>query len=150
MNDTDTALLRAELTQDPAGLGYAPLVAAGDDVAVADALNAVRQGIQVPCLVERHRVKTLLYGTGEMLGIKSGTSGEARLAAMYLDDPDYQNVDLGLPVVQGLLSALLSGGVLSQGTVDTIQVMGQRPGSRAEQLGLEPVTHLDVARALRG
>jgi len=141
--------LRAEITTDPAGLGYAALVAADADASIVAAVNAVREGILVDQLVPRHAVKTLLYGTGEMLAIKMAQEPSGRLAAMYLDDPDYENVDLTLPVVQGLLASLLGAGLLSQGTVDAIQSMGKRPGSRAEQIGLGVVSCEDVSRAVR-
>ncbi len=40
--------LRTEITTDPAGLGYGPLLAAGQDWALADVLNFVRDGT-TPC-----------------------------------------------------------------------------------------------------
>lgn len=43
-----TAALRTEITTDPRGYGYAPFVASGNDQAVADRLNAVRDGTNPP------------------------------------------------------------------------------------------------------
>ncbi|KAF0234072.1 MAG: hypothetical protein FD177_984 [Desulfovibrionaceae bacterium] len=143
-------ILRTELTTDPLGLGYAAHIASGADSALADMLNEVRESIQIDRLVERSTIKTLFFGTGEMLALKAATSPEAQSAVMYLSDPDYVHVDLTLPVVQGMMAALLLQGVLSQNTVDAIQAMGKRGGSRAEQLGLGAVSHEQIAKALRG
>lgn len=43
-----TAALRTEITTDPRGYGFAPLVTTGNDQAVADKLNAVRDGTNPP------------------------------------------------------------------------------------------------------
>lgn len=147
--DTMNDILQTELVTDPLGFGYAPHIASGADAVLADMLNAVRDDIMIDRLVERSSVKTLLYSAGEMLALKEATSPEAHSAMMYLSDPDYVHVDLTMPVVQGMMAALLTQGVLSQSTVDAIQAMGKRPGSRGEQLGLGHVFVTDVARAVR-
>lgn len=139
--------LKDELTNDPLGLGYAPLVASQDYNGLAEMLNIPRLEIKVSQMVPRHQVKTLLLGTGEILAIKASENAYAQSTMFYLNDSDYQNVDLTLPVVQGMLAALLSENLLTQDTVDAIQAMGLRPASRAEQLGLR-VTDSDIANAL--
>lgn len=144
----DTTILSQELASDPKGFGYAAHVAAGDDQILADMLNAVYEDILIPQLVPLYEVKMLLLESGEYLPLTAATSAEARPAVELLGDQRFENVDLTIAAVQTMFSALVTQSLISSDTHDSIVKLGYHAGSRAEQLGLGSVSHMDVAKAL--
>lgn len=143
------AILRAEIVNDPAGMGYAVHANAYADSLVADLVNlpqgeAVLGLCDIPTLqAELHK---LMHATGLPVWVlirKTAVSDQVpvELAAccqMVLDvaAAKYQNVDLSLPAVQAVLTGLVAGGVLTAEQKVQVESLGRRQRSRAEVLGL--------------
>lgn len=135
------AALRTELLTDPAGLGYAPLIAGGADQSLADVLNAPRAGVVaqvfdvatsdvVNCIVPSE-YNALTAAARDYLALLCGTE---RISIV----PGGQ--------VRAGLKALFPA---ASGTRANLVALLDRPGSRADYLGLPGVTADHVAVALR-
>lgn len=146
--------LKAELLSDPNAYGYAPLIAAGNDVGLAALLNEVRAGITI------RRRDIAPQELLEAIDVRDFTMPAAivtpTLAASWLES--------ALQIQSGALRLLTDAGVATrvkgnldrllgntQGTQDRLNALAVRTGSRAEQLfGTDTrVTHQDIATALR-
>lgn len=126
-----------------------PDYAALDDQAAADTLNAQTQKLS---LVPRWRVKKHLYECGAWGAMRLAvtTVEDQNLKALlltafdYLNDPEFENLDLDLSAVSLMLSALTSAGLLTQNDRDAIEAM--RP---TVPLFVETITAGMVAEARR-
>lgn len=154
-----SAQLLAELQTDPAGLGYAPLIVAGQDWALADVLNWVRDGT-TPCpvnniigaaiTVRRNDVSSsdLVsaidvndFRTNLNLLTMAWLTGVFSVGRVQLLNPDGTDT----PVMANLRKLLNTGAA----SLTRLQQVASRFGSRAEQLfgpGAR-VTIDDIARA---
>ena len=133
--------LRAELTTDPQSLGYAALIAAGADAALADALNLVRAGIRV------FRNDILAW---EILAATVKADWDALAAGdkqLYLAMVSAGRLDATSASLRQMLGALFPA---ASPTRANLAAVGQRQGSRAEQLFGAAVSVAQVATALRG
>ena len=142
------AVLETELTTDPNGYGYAPLVAAGADAVLADMLNEVRPSITVRRIdvspnevLEAIDVRDFVANpnAGWVAWFESVT--QLRTMRLLLDDGSNTRV-------RSNLNRLLGD---TNGSMTRVQTISQRTGSRAEQL-FGPGTvlaHGDISRALR-
>lgn len=147
--------LYAEITTGPLAATLASFVAAGNDAAIADALN----------------VKTSAMGLKTRLitarGILSEYPGGPVAAAAVLDKLEAaapaipalrwamgfiksEGLDIGHSATHGMLDQLVTGGVITATEAANLKVLGQVPMSRAEIALGHAVTHIDVALALRG
>ena len=137
----DFVALKAELTTDPAGLGYAPHITLGSDHRVADLLNLPRATIQVARgLIPSHEIVNAI----DWADVAVGVSLEPLKAILSAGQVDTGNVR-----VRAAFQALFPVG---SGTRSRIVALATRNGSRVEQLfGVtQSVVHADVAWALRG
>lgn len=135
------AALNSEIINDPAAIGYATPRQAGDDVGVANLINAVQGTITV----FRNNV-----GPTEVLG-NTTVSGYSALTAAQ---QGYYNDIVGLPFIDAtnatLRTNLATMFPAGSPTRTALLAVAQRNGSRAEQLwgtGFV-VTPLMVAQAL--
>lgn len=145
---SDAALL-AELTNDPAQLGYAPLLDAGSDLLAADLLNLPRTGIVVPegGAYEQWRGLVPAY---EIINNTVPADWKALVAEekqRYDTITGAGSVDTNAPNVRSALTAMFPQG---SATRTALLDMVKRPGSRAEFLfGLNHVVAAeDVSRVL--
>lgn len=135
----DLQKLKQEITDDPLGRGYANL----SPYEIAESLNAVNRTRQEPVPVV------------EMLIWAAQTRAIPRFRALAAGGPPLDGmgevalvifttlgIPLGLdyPEVAGLLAVLVGAGAFTQEEVDALAARSQFPVSRAEELGLEPVT----------
>lgn len=160
----DHDALRSEIETDPAGVGYAALVAAGNDTAVAGLLNAdfdTHLGlVGIPDVqAELHKfvhssglpVWLVIEDTADDTQANAGLRAACRMVRAVATSR-YENVDLSLLAVAGALDALLLGGVLTEAQREALDDLATRARSRAEVVfgaGVV-VSHTDVAVALRG
>lgn len=138
----DHAALKSEIQNDPVVIGYAPLVAAGNDAGIADLLNQVRVGTSI----------TRSYVPIEdVLAAIVASEFDALLATdkakvdQFVRGPRIKTSSANMrTTMAGLFGAATT-------TRANLIALATRNGSRAEQLWGEgtSVTHSDVARALR-
>lgn len=146
--------LAAELANDPASLGYAPLVADNNDEALAAMLNEKRYTAPVSRLVN---ARTMMAELGAIAAATILDKMEAaasinpaiKWAMFYLKS---DGLDVGHPQTQGQLDALAAAGVLTPAEAEATKALANAQISRAEQLfGVNTtVTAGDVSIALRG
>jgi len=121
----DLAALKAELLADPAGFGYAPMLAAGQDGTLADALNAVRQTIDIN------------RGVIPSYEIINATTPSDWTALSAAEKQRYQTltgagqVDSGNANVRAAFQAMFAAGTATRTALTALLT---RKGSRAEQL----------------
>lgn len=148
----DHDILKAEITADPLGVGYAAMSA---EEAVA-ALNA------------KTRARPVSITSGELLAW-SGQAGRFQRLDDAADNPalpgelrsvcktaramilrDGTTLDLTRPDRAAMLGALVASGVLTGDDAASLTALGQEKCSRAEELGLPTVGphHVDYARSL--
>ena len=144
--------LATELNTDPAGLGYSPLVAAGRDAALVDALNQVRPGGAFQ--VDRERVPTwAIFGSidaAEFLAL-TATQREQLLVLLNAGQVDLSNANIRNILV--CCGAGAGTGIFANpsATRTNLIALAKRQGSRAEVLwGSGTVVNgRDVSLALR-
>ena len=140
------AELRSELTNDPAGLGYAGKTAA-QKVAL---INAAKEGVTFPKLVD---VATVLRVIG-MAQFRAAALTEPSRTGWLETLANIRSLKDGLiPSDSGvaeLLAGAIQAGVLTTGEKAALDTLGTRQGSRAEELwGAGTVVSLnDVARVV--
>lgn len=139
--------LAAEIAIDPAEIGYANKTANQ----IVEMLNSPREGVSIPQLVP--------------VGVILGVIGQAPFRIAALSEPgkstawfqvlaNIRSLKEGLvpsdSSVTPLLSLGVADGVITADEKSTLESLGLRPGSRAEQLWGEGtfVTLNDVANAL--
>jgi len=136
----DYAKLKDEILNDPNGYGYA----GKSDIEIANILNQIREDIEIEV--------TTPYSASDILA----AIDPAELEALTVDQKETLqtllvagSLDLSKPNIRAVLESLFPSGTITHAN---LQALYRRKGSRAEQLfgcGTR-VTHLDVARALRG
>ena len=121
----DLAALKAELLADPLGLGYAPMLAGGQDSTLAGALNAVRQTIDIN------------RGVIPSYEIVNATTPTEWTALSSAEKQRYQTltgagqVDSANANVRAAFQAMFAGGTATRTALTALLT---RKGSRAEQL----------------
>lgn len=145
MGLTDAALV-AELTEDPAEIGYDGMTTAEKLVAI----NAPREGVAIPQIVD---VATIL-GVIAMAPFRVAAMSEPNRTAWLQVLANIRSLKEGMRTsdapVQQLLAVGVSDGAITAEEKQILESLGQRPGSRAEQLWGEgaSVTLNDLARVL--
>ena len=138
--------LRAEIDADPAGLGYAARVEAGDDAGLARLLNAPIAGATVREPMRASVFGQFLAARGLRRKVKAGEAHPSDAVAsicLYVDDllkgAADRAVDPDDPAVLALVDALVAAGVAAPADKAAFLAACTRPGSRAE-------THPDWGR----
>lgn len=137
--------LATEITTDPTGIGYAPFVASGNDVAVAALLNEIR--VSAPTFtINRGQVPSQLV-VNEFDATEFGLLTTNQLLQLSIIT-QFGSVDLGDASVRQILGAIFP---VAGPTRAALVALANRPCSRAEFLfGLGvTISASDVARALR-
>ena len=136
----DYSKLKAELADDPAGIGYASMT----DAERYAAYHARTQPVRV--LVPRWKIKEAIYLAGRwpaLVDLQSNENADlatlARTAVAYLSDEDFENVNLDYPIVKTMLDTLLAVGLLTQELRDVIEAFGDDLVSRGQQIGMADV-----------
>jgi hypothetical protein len=145
----DPTQLAAEINIDPLGLGFAALVASGDDRGIADALNSLAApgaALVTMSSMTRDQFLTAILPAALVLATKDAPTQAKwdRLIALA------RSADAIEPAVVTPLVAMAQGDGLL--TTDQAAAIGKRTGSRAEVLwgAGTIIAQQDVAFALRG
>lgn len=145
--------LRNELTLDPAGLGYAPLLAAGSANQVAALLNEPRYetlgSVPITPLLEWIAVHGIMARLrAAVAGTDAQVASIAEVALMLVSNPNIPALDLSRSRVQEMLQVLAIAGVITQAAHDELVELATVQESRAQQLGLGTVTADGVSAAM--
>lgn len=142
----DLDALRAELTDDPLGVGYAALT----DAEAAATLNAKTR----PGVTPRQELLALIgimgiYGPVKRRATMAETDVETDLMnnVLYVVDADIPTIDLTRPELQAMLGGLVAFGVLTEAQAGEIAALAQNRRSRAEELGWPDVPGYAVWQA---
>lgn len=149
----DLVALKSELTVDPLGRGYASM----SDGAAADRINVSDRTGNVAITPQELHAYFLFNGLWQgVVNLSNNTtnaSQQAAAIALIEICHWWQTIDLGNPTVWNgmgsLLTLLRQATVISSAQQSAIVALANKPRSRAEELGLGPVSHLDVAAARR-
>jgi hypothetical protein len=151
----DYSKLRAEIAEDPAGLGYAAWAAGGSDNAIAEVLNAPRYDALGKVGITPMLIWIAKYGI--MARLRAAAEGDnaqiasiAEVAALLVQNPNIDAIDFGLPDVQAMLGALAQAGVIPAEAYQEVLTIARVRVSRADLLGLGTVSADDVSRAREG
>ena len=144
-----------ELRDDPRGLGYAPLVSAGDAVSLVALLNATdgpgagavpatrmtRGALLIRIVPILDQLASGLTLSGAAIAPQVDRRWSQRFDALRGGDAE---IDM-TPALVGMLQQAVADGLAS---AEYIASIGQRIGSRADVLGLGSLSPDDVSRAL--
>ena len=142
------AALQAELSGDPASLGYATPIAAGQDQDVCNLVNSITTtAVNLNSMPRGSFVLALCVPCMTLATLSAGIQSkwDRILGLLSAADP---TIPVSSTVMQELFAGLIADGVMpDQGAVNAII---QRPGTRAEVLwGTDTVVSLeDVSAAL--
>jgi hypothetical protein len=151
MTTLDT--LRLEMANDPEGLGYSGM----SDPEVADALNAPSR--QALGTVAASEVRRFVLLNGIWPSIANAAQGHAdptvRGTAVTilqtLAPNSFDQIRMGdsqvYNAVSQMLATLVSGGVMTADQRDAMIALGTVSISRATELGLPHISHVDVGMA---
>lgn len=149
----DLNALAAEIADDPLGVGYASM----PDSAVAESLNTPsRPGKKVvPASdVRRYVLLNGLWPKIQSLAVSSPDpvyQGTAITILQTLAPNSFDEIRMNDPLVSGavtqMLTTMVAAGAMSATNRDEMVALGDAQISRAEELELGIVHHLDVAAA---
>lgn len=153
-----SADLASELNNDPAGLGYSPLLLAGNDAALVAALNQVRAG--APYLVSKGTVsRDSFLGTWSDVIDNIRTISDTTIHDRWTWRVEKllipkETINYDDPQIAGFFAQMIADGLTGAGgalTTGDVDARTKRQGSRAEVLwGAGTVITLkDVSLALR-
>lgn len=134
----DYAALKAEIVSDPQAFGYAAAWTAGEDWKVADLLNQVRaiqinrgkiDGSEIVAATTPSEFLALSAANQNLYIAITGASG---------------GVDVSSALTRSAFAAMFANGTATRAA---LVALANRPGSRAEQLFGQGVSHFDVAKA---
>ena len=130
----DYAKLKAEITTDPLGLGYAGMT----DQQVADSLNALTRTLAVSKTVG---ALGIMREVGPTAGatildkLEAASAQDSRLK-WFLRELTTNGVDLGHPSTRQTIDELVAGGVLTVSEGAALKGAAETAESRATELGL--------------
>lgn len=149
----DIAALAAELADDPLSLGYAQL----SDAQAADVLNAPTRPGRKPVPASEVRRYVLLAGLwpGFQALAASGTDpvqrGTAITILQTLAPNSFDTIRMNDPAIRTavaqMLQTMVDAGAMTAAQRDAMVALGDAQVSRAEELGLGHVHHIDIAEA---
>lgn len=141
--------LRAELTGDPTGLGYAPHIPHAPGV-LAEMLNALTTTAPKSRHVCARTILAEIWPEGAVILNKldavAGSVPAVRWAMEYLRGET--GIDVGHPGTREQIAELVAGDVLTEAEAQALLGMALQPASRADVLGLGHVSEADVRNAL--
>lgn len=145
----DYAILANELTTDPAAKGYAALLP-DNPGQVCELLNSRTESMVKPRFVTG---RTILAECGEhggaildALEAVATANSSVKWAVIFLKQDG--GIDVGHDATQEMIAQLVNGGALTAAQGNALSALAVQPASRAETLGLPPVSILDVYAAL--
>lgn len=144
--------LRAELETGPLAEALAPLLASGDDEAIAHQLNA--PCATIPGAISRSLFAIWAAQTGMRAVIRDHAQNPVsplRSIAITLEDflaGASDSLDFSKPQNQAMLAAWVAAGGCTQEQADDLLTQSAHPVSRAQQVFGCSVTPLDIRRAL--
>lgn len=149
-------VLRDELSADPLGRGYDTM----EDSAVADSLNEPNRPGKQPVPASDVRRYVLINGLWPRVQAVASSSSNAvhqgtaitilqtlapnSFDVIRMDDPEIA------AAVSGMLATMVDAGAMTPQHRDAMVALGDATVSRATELGLRVVHHLDVAEARNG
>ena len=146
---------KTEIQTGPMAAELAPFVAAGNDVQVAAILNDKRftktQRVTLKDIV-RYLLDNGVWLTIVDKAADIAPSPAKSAARIFLEVQKMgfvESLDMSKASSQGMLSTLVAAGTMTAAHQIAITNMGIVPASRADVLGAT-ITHIDVAKALRG
>lgn len=148
----DLAKLRAEIIEDPLGLGYADM----SDSQVADHLNAPSVPARGVVPASDVRSFVLLNGIWPALSKAAQATdpvlqGTAETIIQTLAPNSFDTIRMNdepvFTAVQNMLGVMVAAGVMTEAQRDQMIALGDTRISRAQELGLETVHHLQVGEA---
>lgn len=149
----DLNALAAEIADDPLGVGYATM----PDSAVAQSLNTPSRSGKREVPASEVRRYVLLHGLWPKIQSLATSSsnpvhqGTAITILQTLAPNSFDVIRMNDPVVAGavtqMLTTMVDAGAMSETNRDEMVALGDAQISRAEELGLGTVHHLDVAAA---
>jgi len=146
----DIETLRTELSTDPKNIGYAPLVEDNQDAQLVELLNATTgNGAEEIDILNLDHDTFVLHIAPIFLELPNKDEAiQKKWDRMLTTLVGLREIGVGTPQMQGIFSALVSDGLLTQEYIDSFT---KRVGSRAENIFGEniTVTQKDVAMALR-
>lgn len=146
-------ILRSEIETGPLSESLAPLVLAGDDGAIAARLNDDDYATETGSIA-RSMFAIWAAQTGMRSAIRDhaqNVNSPLRSIAITLEDflgGAADSLDFAMSENQTMLAAWVSVGGCTQEQADSLLALCQRSVSRAQQSMGEPVTELDVRRAI--
>ena len=139
-------ILQTELQTDPLGRGYAQYIPDGPGHLV-EMLNApVYEKYKSRFVTARTVLAEIPNGADilDKLEAAAQVNSSVKWAMRFITS---DGIDVGYSVTQQLLDALV-GSVLTQQEVNSLKNLSIQPASRAEILGLNPVTEQEIYIAL--
>lgn len=149
----DIAVLAAELANDPLGVGYLSL----SDAQAADALNTPNRPGKKAVPASDVRMYVLLNGLWPTIGAIAQSSenpvhkGTAVTILQTLGAGSFDSIRMNRPEIAAgvatMLQTMVDAGAITAEHRAAMIAMGDAMISRADELGLGPVHHLQVAEA---
>lgn len=134
----DHAQLKTEIETDPQGLGYAPHVASGNDVALAAMLNEIRPSISINRdLIPSHEIFEAIVPSEWSAASAQEKQRVQLILSMGMVDVRGQNT-------KDAFLAAFGGGTTTRANLIALV---NRQGSRAEQLFGQAVSIDDIVKA---
>jgi hypothetical protein len=125
LSPQDVLLVRAEILNDPAAVGYA-----GKPLSEVVALLCQQPAISNPAaqytrqLLPLWQIKKLGLEQGWWFAVKAASANPAALAFMeYYTDARFESLDWDLPKVQEIAGGLVATGLLTQAQVDAVSAL---------------------------
>lgn len=149
-------ILRDEITNDPLGRLYSAMA----DHEIADSLNHPDRPGRKPVPATDVRLYVLLHGIFPGIqnlaanGQDPTQRGTAITILQTIAPNSFDTIRMNLPnvhaAVSQMLQTMVDAGVMSAQHRTDMLALGEATISRAQELGLPPVHHLDVAEARIG
>jgi hypothetical protein len=149
----DIAILANELATDALGVGYASM----SDAEAADALNTPNRAGKKAVPASDVRMFVLLNGLWPAIqAVAAGSSdalhkGTAITILQTLGAGSFDSIRMNRPEIAAgvaqMLTTMVEAGAITEAHRDAMVAMGDATISRAEELGLGAVHHLNVAEA---
>jgi urease gamma subunit len=149
----DKAALAAEITTDPAGIGYAAKLPGGETGAIAEMLNAKTFTAHRSRMIS-WRGLYASYGVGATLAqsilgkIRAGAASSQLMYDVEKMIYSTEGIDIGDGASLEMIDQMQAQGVFTQAEADALKLLSIQNVSRAEMLGFVRVTEQDVIEAL--
>ena len=145
MTPAQLAALRAEVLNDPAALGYAGLPS-----------GTIVHLLTLQNLTAVKAISASVAFSWAALGpyarivdaAATGSGSPVRAECLVVRDALLAGLDIDMPNLQPLFTAMVNAGVVTQPEHDALIVLATRPASRLDQIGLPGATEEDLRQAL--